>query len=144
MIAAQLALLTAGLFAGAAFYINFAEQPARLALDDRALLAEWKIAYPRGFLLQAPLAILGCVLGIWAWYRLGRLEFLFGAVLMLANWPWTLLVIASVNKKLMAMAPEDAGAQSRAMIVKWSWLHAVRTGLGCLAALAFLIGLIAE
>jgi hypothetical protein len=144
MIAAQLALLTAALFAGAAFYINFAEHPARLALDDRALLAEWKIAYRRGFLLQAPLAILGGVLGFLAWYRLARLEFLFGAAFMLANWPWTLLVIAGVNKKLMAMASEDAGLQSRALIVKWSGLHAVRTGLGCLAALAFLIGLIAK
>jgi hypothetical protein len=144
MIAAQLALLTAALFAGAAFYINFAEQPARLALDDRALLAEWKIAYPRGYLLQAPLAMLGGVLGILAWYQLARFGFLIGATLMLANWPWTMLVIARVNKKLMATAPEDAGAQSRALIVKWGGLHAVRTGLGCAAALAFLIGFIAK
>jgi hypothetical protein len=144
MIAAQLALLTAALFAGAAFYINFAEQPARLALDDRALLAEWKIAYPRGYLLQAPLAMLGGVLGFLAWHQLARPEFLVGAALMIANWPWTLLVIARVNKKLMAMAPEDPGAQSRALIVKWNGLHAVRTGLGFAAALAFLIGLLAK
>jgi hypothetical protein len=141
MLAGYLALLIAALFTGAAFYVSFAEQPARLALDDRALLTEWKPSYKRGFAMQAPLAIVGFVLGLVAWWLTQRVAFLIGAILLVANWPWTILVIMKVNKVLMATALEDAGPQTRALIVKWNSLHVVRTALGCFAVLAFLVAL---
>ena len=42
MLTGQLALIAAAIFTGAAVYVSLCEQPARLALDERALLTEWK------------------------------------------------------------------------------------------------------
>jgi len=71
MLAGQLALIVAAIFFGAAFYVNFAEQPARLGLDGRSLLAEWKHSYKRGFAMQASLAVVGFLLGVLAWLQTG-------------------------------------------------------------------------
>ena len=116
MIYGTLALVVAALFTGAAFYINFAEQPARLGLDDRALLAQWKPAYKSGFAMQATLAVVGFVLAVLAWRGTGNVAWLVGGVVLLANWPYTLIVIMPVNNVLMATAPGNAGPEARALI----------------------------
>ena len=138
MLYGQLALVVAALFAGAALYINVAEQPARMDLDDRAVLAQWKRAYHRGAALQAPLAIAGFALGLLAWRQTANPSWLVGAADMIANWPYTLAAGMPTNRRLMATEPADAGAESRALLAKWARLHAVRTGLGCAAAAVFL------
>lgn len=138
MLAGFLALIVAALFTGAAFYINVAEQPARLQLDNAALLAEWRLAYKRGRAMQASLALLGFLLGILAAWRLEDWRWLVGAFLLLANWPYTLLVILPTNSALMAIASDEAGPNSRSLIEKWGQLHAARTALGAAATIAFL------
>ena len=138
MLAGQLALIVAALFAGAAVYINVAEQPARLEVDDRSLLAEWKPAYKHGFAMQAPLAVIGFLLGIVAWWQTDEWPWLIGSVILIANWPYTLIGVMPTNKTLTSTKPEDAGPESRALIEKWGQLHEVRTALGFAATLAFL------
>jgi len=49
MLAGLLALVEATVFFGGAFYLNFAEQPAHLHLNDPWLLAEWKPSYKGRF-----------------------------------------------------------------------------------------------
>jgi hypothetical protein len=138
MLAGQLALMTAALFAGAAIYVNVAEQPSRLQLDDRALLAEWKPAYKRGFAMQAPLAVIGFLFGALAAWQTGNWWWLLGAVVLLANWPFTIFAIMPTNNRLMVIDPSAATPEVRELIKTWGYLHAVRSALGVVATLIFL------
>jgi hypothetical protein len=138
MLAGQLALVVAALFTGAAAYINVAEQPARLGLDDAGLLKAWKPSYKRGFAMQATLAVVGFLLAVAAWHASSSWVWLLGGFVLLANWPFTLLVIMPTNNILMAMSQAEAGPNSRALIEKWGGLHAVRSALGAIATLIFL------
>ena len=135
--AGQFALVTAAAFAGAAIYVNVAEQPARLALDDRALLAEWKPSYARGFAMQASLALASALAGGLVFWLTRDWRWLLGALLIFANWPYTLLVILPVNKRLEATAADQANTQTRALVRRWGVLHAGRSLLGAAATLVY-------
>ena len=138
MIVGQLALIVAAVFAGAAVYVNIAEQPARLNLDDRSLLLEWKPAYKRGFAMQAPLAVAGFLLGLLEWWQTGVWLWILGALVLIANWPYTLIGIMPTNNQLMAIDAAIAGPDSRKLIERWGELHAVRAALGFAATAMFL------
>lgn len=132
-----LALLTAAIFFGAAFYINVAEHPARLGLDDRAALLHWGPAYRRGFAMQASLAVLSGLLGLAAWWSTRDPLWALGALIIIANWPYTLFAIMPVNHRLEATPPERASSETRALLVRWSRLHAGRSALGAIAILTY-------
>jgi len=138
MLVGQLALITAALFTGAAIYVNVAEQPSRLQLDDRALLTEWQPAYKRGTAMQAPLAIIGFLFGALAAWQTGDWWWLVGGLVLLANWPFTLLGIMPTNNKLMAIDPASATPEVRQLVETWGYLHAGRSALGAVATLMFL------
>lgn len=131
MLYGTLALVVAALFAGAAIYISIAEHPARLQLPIEPLLAQWKPSYARGFTMQASLAVVGAVLAALAWWQSRDTLWLLGGAVLLANWPYTLLIIMPVNHRLNAIAPGSASEiTTRADLVRWGRLHAVRAGLG--------------
>lgn len=138
MLAGQLALVFAAVFAGAALYVNVAEQPARLMLDDASLLKEWKPSYARGAVMQASIAIIAGVLGLLAAWQTADWRWVLGSVLILANWPFTLIAIMPTNNALNATTEAQAGPQTRALMQTWGRLHAVRSALGIAATLSFL------
>lgn len=139
--AGALALAAAALFTGAAVYISLVEQPARLAIQDAALLAQWKSSYKRGAVMQGTLALVGTLLGVLAWLGAEDWLWLLGSALLVANWPYTLLVILPLNNRLMATAADAAGPETRASIVRWGGLHWVRSALGAAATLVFIWGM---
>ena len=138
MLAAHLALVFAAVFAGAAVFVNVAEQPARLALDDKAALIEWQQSYNRAAPMQAGMALATSLLGFWVAWQTRDWRWLAGALLILANWPYTLIVIKPTNDRLHGTEPEQANAQTRQMIVSWGHLHGGRSALGVAATLMFL------
>lgn len=134
----QLALIAAALFTGAALYVALAEQPARMRLDAPAMLAQWQPSYARATIMQASLAIISGVLGLLAFFHAYDWRFVLGAVLILANWPYTLFVIMPTNRQLKALSPAQADDSTRGLIRQWGLLHLPRVALGGLATLEFL------
>ena len=104
-----------------------------------ANLGEWKPSYKAGFVMQASLAVVGFLLGVLQWWWSGELLWLIGALILIANWPFTLIAILPTNNVLMGTPLDAAGPGSRALLVKWARLHAVRTALGAAATAVFLL-----
>lgn len=142
MLSGNLALTTAAAFAGAAIFVNVAEQPAQLALEHGAALAEWQRSYRRAAVMQAGLALVSALFGAIAWWQTRNIWFAIGAVAILANWPYTLIGIKPTNDRLHAIQPERADSETRRLIETWGRLHAGRSALGVIAITVYLVALI--
>lgn len=138
-ITGQLAIVIAAAFTGAAFYINWAEQPARLKLSDTAALEQWKPSYHAGFAMQASLAIAGFILASMTWMHGQHWLWFVGGLTLAANWPFTLVAIMPTNKTLGAIPSGSASPEIRPLLEKWGRLHGVRTVLGAVATVIMVI-----
>ena len=142
-LAGALAVAGAALFTGAALVIAAAEQPARLALENGAMLTQWQLSYQSAAPIQGGLVLVSAALGAWAWRQSSDLRWLAGALVILANWPFTWFLIMPLNQPLLVAAPELAGALTRAQIETWGGLHLYRVGLGLGAIALFVTALMA-
>lgn len=134
-----IAVLATTVFAGAAIYITFVEHPARMGCSTELAATEWAPSYQRATLMQAPLAIIGFLCGGAAWWLGAGVSWLVAALLILAVVPFTLIIIEPrTNKLLLAPGRDRSSTETRALLVKWGRLHAVRSVLGLAAAVIFI------
>ena len=133
------ATLTGTLFAGAALYINVAEHPARMSLETQMAALQWAPSYQRATWLQAPLALLSLTSGVAAWFLGAGIGWLIAALLVGAVVPFTFAVIMPTNNKLLAPGRDLGSTETRALLVFWGRLHAVRTILSMVGVTIYLL-----
>jgi hypothetical protein len=139
-----IALMAAAAFAAIAIYISVVEQPARLLLEPQAALMQWASGFPAAMKIQGGLALFCAALGGWLWYRTRNWLWLIGAALAVANWPFTLIWLMPLNDTLLTTPATQAGASTRALLVNWGQLHAVRTALGVAAAIILALAMLRD
>lgn len=138
MWALVLAALSAGLFAGAAIYINAVEHPARLSCGTGLALREFAPSYRRATVMQASLAVIGCAAGLGSAWTSGDVLVASGAVLLGAVVPFTLIVIFPTNRRLLDGSLDPNSDEARQLLDRWGRLHAIRSVLSTAAFVVFL------
>ncbi len=138
MLAEIIATCTTGVFTGAALYINFVEQPARLSCGVELAVTEWRPSYSRATKMQAPLALVGCVSALTAWWFDGGVAWLVGGLLVGLIIPFTIVVILPTNKRLESQGLDLKSEEAGRLLRLWGRLHAVRSILSGAAFLIFL------
>ena len=132
-----IATMSAGLFAGAAIYIDLAEQPARKQIDTSAALTEWRPSYKRAAVVQPLLAGVGFLSAVAAWLMGASVWWIVGGVLLVAVIPYTLIVVFPTNNKLLDPAIDKNPDLARRLLIRWGRLHTVRSVMSLAALLIF-------
>jgi uncharacterized membrane protein len=138
MILESLATLSAGLFTGAAIYINLVEHPARMQCGAALAVMQFAPSYKRAALMQASLAVVGSVSAATVWWMGLGLSWLIGGIFLAAVIPFTLLVIFPTNKQLLDPSLDKNSQLAVQLLTRWGRLHAVRSVLSFAAFVVFL------
>ena len=135
-----LATFCCGVFFGAAVYISLVQHPAALETGQDFAVRFFPFMYRRAAVVQANLALLGCVAALAAWLRGAGRMWLAVGVLLGSVVPFTLLVIKPVNDALM-QGGDVSRPELGTLLVRWSYLHWARTAASGVAFLLCLVGL---
>ena len=138
MLLEMVATLAAGLFAGAAIYINLVEHPARMECGTNLAITEFAPSYRRAAVMQGALGASGFLVAVAAWLTGSSLWWLIGGIILGAVIPFTLVVIFPTNKKLLDSSLDKGSEQASNLLVRWGRLHAVRSALSLISFLIFI------
>jgi hypothetical protein len=139
LIAELIAIVCAGLFSGAAIYVNLVEHPARIEAGLAVALAEFGPSYRRATVMQASLAVVGSIAAVVSWLAGAGGGVLVGGVLLFAVVPFTLLVILPTNERLLDPELNASRPEAEELLARWARLHAVRSSLGLLSFFSLLL-----
>ncbi len=142
MILELLSTLSAGLFAGAAIYINLVEHPARMECGTELAVTEFVPSYHRATIMQVALTIVGFLSATVAWWMGSSVWWLVGGIVFVAVIPFTLIFILPTNKKLEDSSLDKNSELALELLKRWGKLHAVRSLLSLIAFLIFIILLV--
>ena len=134
-----IALLSSGLFAGAALYLTVVEHPAGMSQGALFALQQFRPSYKRAAPLQAALAVICLLCSAAVSWLTDRWGWLAGGVLVGAVVPFTLAFLMPTNRLLLDAASPPRGDDASTLLAKWGLLHAVRT---CLSLLGFVVLLV--
>jgi hypothetical protein len=137
MIWGTLALAFAAAFTGASFYVNWVEQPARLKLDEEALLSEWGPSDSRGVLLLAAVALVSAIAGFVAYFETQDVRWAFGALVIIASWLYAFFVMSPLDNQIRSLRGGEVAA-ARALVRQWGIVESGLTAIGAVAVLVFL------
>lgn len=132
------AVLACTFFAGAALYITLVEHPARLSCGTELAATEFGPSYKRAAVMQATLALVATLAGLIRWVQDGGPAWLYGALVIFAVVPFTLIAIRPTNNRLLDPGRDRRSPDTRALLEQWGRLHAVRTVLSLSASVLLL------
>ena len=138
MLLEMLATISAGLFAGAAIYINLVEHPARMECGTELAVTEFAPSYRRATVMQAMLGAVGFLIAVASWLNGSSTWWLVGGITLGAVIPFTLIVIFPTNKKLLDPSLDKGSELAANLLLRWGRLHIVRCALSLISFLIFI------
>jgi len=117
------AFAVAAAFLGATIYIGLVEQPARLRLNTRAMIQEWKLSNRRGTLVLSGFAVLSAAIALVQFRQSGDVRWIIGGTTILASWPYAYFVMMPVNVWLFAVQLGKPVSPVRRLMRDWGLLE---------------------
>ena len=130
------AFAVAAAFLGVTIYIGLVEQPARLRLNSRAMIEEWRLSNRRGTLMLSVLAVLSAAIAFIQFRLNGDVRWIIGGITILASWPYAYFVMMPVNIWLFAVQLGKPVSPLRKLMRDWGlleWGHALIGFAACCA-----------
>lgn len=137
-----IATLSAGIFCGAAIYINLVEHPARMSCGTVLAVTEFAPSYKRATVMQVLLAAVSFLSSLIAWFMTANIYWLIGGILIVVVIPFTVIAILPTNNKLLDHSLDKSSEYAKQLLNRWGRLHAVRSILSLASLIIFLYALI--